>query len=230
MPAHALAQQVQQNSVSIEELRELMAQLARSQMRTEAGLRQLQEEMRAFKEEMRVFKEEMRAFKDEMRLYQERADRERREMNRRWGELANKMGTLAEDLVAPSVPRVFRELLGCSPDEIQFAAVRVRKRHATEPGRMKEFDVVVVCNDYVLINETKSSLDAKDIDDFLATLQEIRDFFPEYKDKQFVGAIATLYMTPEVAKYAERKGLIALGFGEENMDILNSPDFHPKLF
>ena len=151
-------------------------------------------------------------------------------MNRRWGEIANKMGTLAEDLIAPNIPRVLREIVGCPAEHIEFAAVRVRKRHAQQPGRVKEFDVVVVCDNYVLVNETKSSLNAKDVDDFLATLEEIRHFFPEYKTHKFIGAIATLYMPPEVAKYAERQGLIALGFGEENIDVLNSPGFKPRIF
>ena len=204
-----LARQVERNTVSIEELRALVRELARAQLRTEESLRRFQEEMRAA---------------------QERAEQERREMNRRWGELANKMGTLAEDLVAPSIPRILQELVGCSERDIQFAAVRVRKQSISTPGRVKEFDVVVVCGEYVLINETKSSLRPNDVDQFVKTLEEIRDFFPEYKDKKFIGAIATLYMTSDVLKYAERKGLVALGFGENVMDVLNQPGFKPKVF
>ncbi|NPA90269.1 MAG: hypothetical protein GXO55_02275, partial [Chloroflexi bacterium] len=173
---------------------------------------------------------EMRAFKDEMQAIQMRAEQERREMARRWGELSNKMGTLAEDLVAPSIPRVLQEVTGCSPEEIEFKAVRVQRRHHRDPGRVKEFDVVVVCNGYVLVNETKSKLRSTDVDDFEKIMREVRAFFPEYEDKRFIGAIATLYMPEEVAKYAERKGLIALGFGEEAMEVLNSPGFKPKEF
>ncbi len=172
----------------------------------------------------------MRAFKEEMRAYQERADRERREMNRRWGELANKMGTLAEDMVAPNVPRILHDLTGCKEEEMEFFAVRVQKRHAHDRHRSREFDVVAVCGEYVLINETKSTLRAEDVDAFIRVLQEIRDFFPEYGDKKFLGLVSTLYMKPEIARYAERQGLIAMGFGKETFEILNSPDFRPRTF
>ncbi|NPA89849.1 MAG: hypothetical protein GXO55_00115 [Chloroflexi bacterium] len=207
----------------MDELRQLVTELARSQMRTEEELRLLSQEMREFKEEMREFKEEMRA-------YQARAERERREMNRRWGELANKMGTLAEDMVAPNIVKVLRDLAGCSEEEVDFFAVRVRKRDARNPHRVHEFDVVAACGDYVLINETKSTLRAEDVDRFVEVLEEIRAFFPEYQGRKFVGVIATLYMRPEVARYAERRGLIAMGFGEETFQVLNSPGFRPRTF
>jgi hypothetical protein len=96
-----------------------MKELAYQAMKTDMQVARLGQEMRDFKDEMKVFKEEMRGF-------EERAERERREMNRRWGELANKMGTLAEDIVAPSLPRVAQELFGCQ--EVDFFAVRVKKK------------------------------------------------------------------------------------------------------
>ena len=43
----------------------------------------------------------------------EAATRERQEMNKRWGELANKMGTVVEDIVAPSIRRLAREMFDC---------------------------------------------------------------------------------------------------------------------
>ncbi len=244
MPTSTLEERVTVLEVEMSEIKQLVAELARAQIRTEqelqrlsAEMREFKEEMRAFKDEMRAFKEEMRAFKDEMRefkeemrAYQERADRERREMNRRWGELANKMGTLAEDMVAPNVPRILQDLTGCKEEEIEFFAVRVQKRHARERHRTREFDVVAVCGEYVLINETKSTLRAEDVDAFIRVLQGIRDFFPEYGDKKFVGLVSTLYMKPEIARYAERQGLIAMGFGKETFEVLNSPDFRPRAF
>jgi phage-related minor tail protein len=83
--------------------------LYNSQMRTEA--------------ELREFKDEMRAFKDEMRA-------ENREMNRRWGELANRLGTLVEDLVAPSFPRIVKEVLGIEVDDL-FVRYRGRRQGQT---------------------------------------------------------------------------------------------------
>jgi len=38
-------------------------------------------------------------------------------MNKRWGELANKMGTVVEDIVAPSIPRLAREIFACGEQQ-----------------------------------------------------------------------------------------------------------------
>ena len=183
-------------------LEELMADLIRTAAQTSY--------------ELRVFKDEMREFKTEMR--------------RSWGELSNKMGTMAEDLVAPSIPRILRTVVGCPEDQIDSIAVRVRRRHPMDSGRMQEFDVVAACGDYVLINDTKSSLSPEAVEQFAQLLPTVRSFFPEYADKKIIGAIASLYVDESLARYAERQGLIALGFSEDVMDVLNSSGFVPQAF
>ncbi len=187
------------------------------------AIEQTSREMREFKDEMRDFKDEMRDSKDEMRL-------SRKEMNRKWGELANKMGTMAEDLVAPSVPRILRLTVGCPDDRVESLAVRVRRLHPTDRRREREFDVVAACGEYVLINETKSRLDAQGVEDFAQRMPQGRAFFPEYADKKFIGAIASLYVDESVVRYGEKQGLIVLGCGEDVMEVLNSPGFVPRAF
>ncbi|MBL7063278.1 MAG: hypothetical protein ISS49_03585 [Anaerolineae bacterium] len=154
----------------------------------------------------------------------------RQELNKKWGELANKMGTMAEDLVAPSVPRILRETVGFPDGHVDSMAVRVRRLHPADRGRSQEFDVVAACGEHVLINETKSSLDSKDVRNFAQLMREARDFFPEYADKKFIGAIASLYVDESVVRYGEKQGLIVLGFGEDVMEVLNSPGFKPQTF
>jgi hypothetical protein len=101
---------------------------------------------------MSGFKNEMIGFKDEMLDFKTQAEEDRRQMNRRWGELANKMGTLLEDLVAPSLPRMAKELFGC--EEPQLFAVRIKRRIGP---KTIELDALVVCADIVLINDTGSN-------------------------------------------------------------------------
>jgi hypothetical protein len=172
---------------------------------------------------MRVFKNEMGDFKDEMSSF-------KNEINKKWGDLANKMGTMAEDLVAPSVPRVLRQTVGCPNGHIESQAVRVQRTHPADKARSREFDVVAVCGQYVLINETKSRLNARDVEDFVHVMQEARAFFPEYADKTFIGALASLHVDQSVARYGEKQGLIMLGFGERMMDVLNTSGFRPQEF
>lgn len=99
-------------------LEHAMAELAHAQVRTTANLDRLSEEMRVFKDEMRASK---------------------KDADERWGELANKMGTLAEDIVAPSIPKVFQALFGVEDPDWY---VRVRRRHRADRSRRVEFDVV----------------------------------------------------------------------------------------
>ncbi len=150
--------------------------------------------------------------------------------NKRWGELANKMGTMAEDLVAPSVPRILRTVTGCAEEQIDMIAVRLRRRHPVDRGRSQEFDVVAVCGEYVLINETRSRLRVKDIDDFVELMKQARGFFPEYADRYFIGAIASLYVDESVVRYGQDQGLLVLGLGEDLMTVLNEPGFEPRKF
>ncbi len=238
----------------VNHLDELMAQLIQTVNQTSREMREFKQEIREFKEEMRrtqdradtrsrreiqEFKEEMRQshdqFEQEMRLADERSRREMREfkeemrqskrdLDKKWGELSNKLGTMAEDLVAPSVANILKQVTGCT--KIKYSAVRVRK---SEP-RNQEFDVVAVCDEWVLINETKSRLQKKHLDDFYELMQEIHEFFPEFAGKKFIGAIASLYVDESLVRQGEKLGLIVLGFGEELMDVLNSPGFVPKQF
>lgn len=189
-------------------LEDLMTEVLRAQARTQQQIEQTSREMRDFKIEMRE---------------------SHREMRQRWGELSNKMGTMAEDLVAPSVSRTLRTVVGCPDDAIEHVAVRVRQRHP-ETRQMQEFDVIAACGDYTLINETKSSLSPEHITDFVDLMDRAREFFPEYADRKFIGAIASLYVDPSVVRFGERQGLIVLGFGEDLMDVLNSSEFKPKEF
>jgi len=198
--------------------------------RTQHQVDQTSRELRAFKDEMRAFKDEMCAFKDEMREFKEEMREFKREMNKKWGELANKMGTMAEDLVAPSVPRILRQIVSCPDDRVEMIAVRVRKLHPADHSREREFDVVAVCGEYVLINETRSRLDTRMVEDFAERMPEAREFFPEYADRKFIGAIASLYVDESVVRYGEKHGLIVLGFGEDVMEVLNSPGFVPREF
>jgi len=215
-------------------------------------------DMAAFKEENRAHREasgrDMAAFKEENRAHREASERDmtafqkemhqsRIEMRRMWGELSNRLGTMAEDLVAPSVPRILRSVVGCPDEVVDTIAVRVRKQLRTDPSRAREFDVVAMCGDYVLINETKGRLAPEDVKPFVDRLATVREFFPEfagkrvigaiaslYVDESLVGAIASLYVDESLVRYAEKQGLIVLGFGEDVMDVLNSPGFEPREF
>ncbi len=216
------------------ELEDLFADFLRAQERTQRQVDQTSREMREFKAEMREFKAEMHAGRErsevEMREFKTEMREFKAENNKRWGELANKLGTLAEDLVAPSVPRILRTVVGCPEDRVELMAVRVRRLHAEDRGRSQEFDVVAMCGEYMLLSETRTRLTPAGIDEFVSALSGAREFFPEYGDKKIIGAVASLYVDESLVRYAEKQGLLVLGLGEDLMDALNSPGFAPRTF
>lgn len=222
----------------VTELESAMAEMARAVAEASRTAAQTSRELAEFKNEMALFREESRAIREadraatQARIEADRAEykAERREMNRQWGALANKMGTMAEDLVAPSIPRILRTLFGCPDDRVEEMAVRVVRRSQTNPAITREFDVITACGDYFLINETKSTLAPEDVSDFVEVLASVRQFFPEQAHRQIVGVIASLYVDESLVRFAERNGLIILSFGDEGMDLRNSDGFLPRTF
>ena len=194
------------------------------------GMGAFKDEMRVFKDEMGSFKDEMGAFKDEMKdfkdemldfkneslRYREEAERDRKSMNRQWGELANRLGTLVEDIVAPNLPRVARDLLGCPQPDL--FGVRLRRRFN---GDSREYDALLVCPGFVLINQTKSRLISANVDELLRVLSEFPDVFPEFADRRLIGVLASLYPDQSIVTYATSTGVLVMGMGDETMDVLN---------
>ncbi len=151
----------------------------------------------------------------------DRMDGEVRRMNKQWGELANKMGTFAEDIAAPNILRIGREMTG--EDEPMYYAVRIRKRNPTNSSIRKEFDVVSEFSNFVFLNETKSSARTSDIDSFAAFARsnEFFEFFPEFTGKTLIPVFACMYMDSSLVEYATTQKIPVIGMGDKTMDFLN---------
>ena len=200
-----------------------------AQLRMEMELQALKEdtlafkgEMRTFKDEMSAFKDEMRAFKDEMRAFKDEGRAQNREMNRRWGELANRLGTMVEDLVAPSLPRVVREVLGLEIDDLM---IRYRRRRN---GGTYEYDAIALTEDLVVLNYTKATLSSRDVDRFVEDIGRFREIFPEHAGRPIVGVLASLSVDPSVLAFAETTGFVVLAVGDQVMEVKNRPGFEPR--
>ena len=191
----------------VDRLEGLMAEVAHAQMRTEMSLLALSKESREFKGEMREFKEE--------------AERDRRRMNKAWGDLANKLGTTVEDVVAPNIPRIGREEF--SMGERTDLLVRARRVSRQGKKREREYDIVCAGAGKVLIVEVKSSPSREQIPDFLTSLAEFADFYPEYGDLEHIGLFASWSLPNPVRKALAQAGLYGLAMGNETMEIVVRP-------
>jgi hypothetical protein len=142
-------------------------------------------------------------------------------MNRQWGDLANKLGTVVEDIVAPNIPRIAKVYFGCP--EVDYIAVRVKKRSVTDRSRRREFDAIAVCEKIFILNETKSSPETRDVDKLAEFVQsgELFDYFPEYKGYRICPVFSSLYLDDAFVAYLSRKGVYALTMKDDTMEIVN---------
>ena len=150
-----------------------------------------------------------------------RRDKDRREMNQRWGRLANRMGTLVQDIVAPSLPRIAREELGCG-DERSFSTI-MRRVRSDDPHYRREFDALYVGTKAVLLNETKSTALSEYATAFMQFLKsgQFELYFPEYRGLPLVPVFSSLNLPDDLVAYLTKNGIYAVAMGEYTMQLLN---------
>jgi hypothetical protein len=61
-------------------------------------------------------------------------------------------------------------------------------------------------------------------------MKQACEFFPEYAERHFIGAIASLYVDESVVRHGQNQGLLVLGLGDYMMEVLNEPEFEPTKF
>jgi hypothetical protein len=170
---------------------------------------------------LRRLENEMRGFKDEMRGFKDESEKDRKRMNKQLGELANKMGTIVEDIVAPNITRVAEEYFGCG--DLEDFMIRRKKKHSKDKSKIREFDVIAVCNDKVILNETKATIRSEYIKDFIDFFknEEFYEYFPEYKGKELIAIFSSLYISDDIVQVLSRSSIYAMGMKDDTMDLLN---------
>ena len=188
--------------------------------RLEKDRQRSQEDMKAFEERL---ERDRKAFEEKLQKDTEKWEKEfkawRAEMNRKWGEVTNKLGTFAEDMVAPNIKGIAKQYFGC--EDFDFFAVRIKKRHSIDRAKRREFDCIAVCDEIVILNETKSTPRIEYINDFIAVLKEFYDYFPEYKGKKLIPIFASMYLSDDLVRYLTKNGIYAMAMKEDTMDLLN---------
>ena len=221
-------------------------------VQTDKSLNRMEEDTAAFKEEIRVFREEVRqdqqlrdadtkAFREELRKDQQlrdadmkvfreevRQDQQQRdadmkafqkEVNKKWGDLANRLGTVVEDIVAPNLRTIAQQYFGCT--EINSFAPNIERRSQLT-SKLVEFDVILVCQKYLFVNQTKSKPEPKDVKDFIEKqLEKIFEYFPEYEGKTVIPTFASLSLPENVVKQLTRKKIYAMTAKGDTMDLVN---------
>jgi len=210
----------------------------RSQEDMKAFEERLEKDRKAFEERLerdrQRSQEDMKAFEERLekdrKAFEEKTERDRKnwekelkdwraDMNKKWGEVTNKLGTFAEDMVAPNIKGIAKQYFGC--EDFDDFMVRRKKRHSKDRSKRREFDCIAVCEEIVILNETKSTPRIEYINDFIAVLKEFYDYFPEYKGKKLIPIFASMYLSDDLVRYLTKNGIYAMAMKEDTMDLLN---------
>lgn len=144
-----------------------------------------------------------------------------REVSKKVGDLGNKLGEFVEGMVRPGLVRLFNE----RGIPIEQTAQRLE---AVRDGQKMEVDLVGVNGDDVIVIEVKSTLGVKDVKEHLHRLEQFRTFFPQYADKQLIGAVAGMVIAKGADRFAYRQSLFVIAQTGETIRLLNDEQFQPK--
>jgi hypothetical protein len=156
----------------------------------------------------------------------EQFEREARRHTLGMAHIAERFGRFAEDIVAPNIPRLAREVFGIT--EVQFSAQRVEKRHAQDSARFREFDLILAGQGKLIVVETKATPRVKYIEDFAEMLKELPEYFPEWKSHVVVPIFASMAISPDFVKRLTRLRIYALALGDRTMELLNLGEVSAK--
>lgn len=186
-----------------QELKELVASLAEVQRETN---RQLKETDRQLQENARQMREETR------------------ELKRQIGGLSDKFGSFTEGLALPSMAKILSQRFGL---EVIAPSVRVRRN-----GHSMEIDVLAFSNlsDDVVVVEVKSHLREESVDQMRRILQELRDFFPIYKDKKIYGILAAVDAPGDLQEKVLREGIYLARIHDGQFELAVPESFQPRVF
>ena len=128
-----------------------------------------------------------------------------------------------EGLIAPGAVKLFKER-GIEVDSIH-QRVKVHKN-----GADFEVDILAVNEEYVVPIEAKSTLGVEDVREYIEKIEKFKFFFPEYKGRKVVGAVAGIVIDRGADKFAYKNGLFVIAQSGETITILNDDQFRPRVW
>lgn len=134
--------------------------------------------------------------------------------------LTTRWGRFVENLVEPSVVRLFRE----RGIEVQETARRLKSQR---PGATMEIDILAINGEVAVAIEVKSRLSQQDVEDFLVRLGRFKQAFPHYSGYSIYGAVAAIEIDQDIDRYAYQRGLFVIKQNGETVAIANDRTFRP---
>jgi len=166
--------------------------------------------------EIKEFKEELRRDTKEMK----------KEINNQWEKLAKKMGTLVEDMVIPNIEFIAEKYFNLKTGDI---FTRIKKYNPLDNANQREFDVIAVYPDRIILVEAKSNPRPEEAKEFIDLIKsgEFFKYFPEYTEKELIPVFASFHIPENVIKKLSKNKIYAMGIKEDTMEILNQELLKP---
>jgi hypothetical protein len=186
---------------------QLLAELTAAQKETE---RRQQETDRQIKETGQQIKE---------------TDRQLKELGKQIGGLGSKFGSFTEGLALPSMEKILRQRFGM---EVVSPSVR-----ASKEGKHIEIDVLAYANgnlNTAYVVEVKSHAREDSIIQLKSILQRFRTFFPEHKDKQLYGILASVDMSHELRQKTLQEGFYVARIQDQVFELDTPENFQPQSY
>ncbi|MGK7881742.1 MAG: DUF3782 domain-containing protein [Crocosphaera sp.] len=202
-------------------IKEQAEETARIRQETERAIKERAEEIALIREETEQMRQKTEQIRQETDRKMQETARQIKEVNKQIGNLGGKWRRFVENMVAPACETIF--LSRGIP--VHQVSQRVKKRLNNQT---LEIDVLVSNENHVLVVEVKSSLGVDNVKELIEDLQEFKQFFPEYNQKQLYGAVAGIEIEEGADKYAYRQGLFVLAQSGETVNIINNEQFQPK--
>ncbi len=146
--------------------------------------------------------------------------KENKKLKRELAEISRKMGTIVEDMIIPNIEYIAKKYFNLKNSK---TFTRTKAYHSKDNSRQKEFDVIAVYSDKVILNETKSSPKpeyAKEFAEFIKS-NDFYNYFPEYEGKELIPVFASIHLPEDIVKYLSKQRIYAMGMKEDTMDIIN---------
>jgi len=193
-------------------------EIQKSQMLLQTLIVELKEFKDEIKNDTKEFKDEVRVFLKELK---EEITEDSKQLKRDLADVARKMGTIVEDMVVPNIQLIGEKYFNLK-DCYDFV-VRRRRKKINDRTKEKEFDVIAVYDEKIILNETKSIPRINYVEEFIRFIKsnEFFEYFPEYTGKEIIPIFASLYIPENILKHLSKNNIYAMDLKEDTMDILN---------
>ncbi|MEB3188898.1 MAG: DUF3782 domain-containing protein [Snowella sp.] len=191
-------------ATTAEDVWQLLAELTTAQKETDRQLKEQQKESERRQKEI---------------------DRQLKELGKQIGGLGAKFGSFTEGLALPSMEAILRQRFGM---EIISPSVR-----ASKEGQHLEIDVLAYANGNIntaYIVEVKSHAREESIAQLKGILQRFRTFFPEHKDKQLYGVLASVDLSNDLRTKILQEGLYVARIHDQVFELDIPDNFQPQSY